>query len=59
MEIWLLLIIMQIREMEPMFREQVMPYLEKRSQQVLRSHCVYFFGIGESALEQQLRERMI
>ena len=47
------------REMEPMFREQVMPYLEKRSQQVLRSHCVYFFGIGESALEQQLRERMI
>ena len=41
-----------------MFREQVMPWLMKRSNHVLRSHCVYFFGIGESSLEAQLHEQM-
>ncbi|MBP1559455.1 MAG: competence/damage-inducible protein A [Oscillospiraceae bacterium] len=46
------------REMAPMFREQVMPWLQQRSGQVLRSHNVHFFGIGESALEEQLREKM-
>ncbi|WP_368220723.1 competence/damage-inducible protein A [Anaerotruncus rubiinfantis] len=46
------------REMAPMFQNQVMPYLAKRSDHVLRSHCVYFFGIGESTLEAQLREEM-
>lgn len=46
------------REMRPMFREQVMPWLAKRSSRILRSHCVYFFGIGESSLEQQLRAEM-
>lgn len=44
------------REMTPMFEQQVIPYLQKRSQQVFRSHCVYFFGIGESALESELRQ---
>ena len=44
------------REMVPMFRDQVMPYLAKRSGQVLRSHILHFFGIGESDLEQQLRQ---
>lgn len=43
------------REMGPMLREQVLPYLAKRSKRVLRSHCVHFFGIGESALEAELR----
>lgn len=46
------------REMRPMFREQVMPWLASRSDRVFRSHCVYFFGIGESALEAQLRDEM-
>lgn len=46
------------REMGPMFREQVMPWLQSRSDKILRSHCVYFFGIGESALEMELREQM-
>ncbi len=45
-------------EMTPMFRQQVLPWLQSRSGQVLRSHNVHFFGIGESALEQQLREKM-
>lgn len=44
------------REMGPMFTQQVIPYLQKRSGQVFRSHCVYFFGIGESALESELRD---
>lgn len=46
------------REMEPMFQKQVLPWLMKRSHQVFRSHCIYFFGIGESALEYQLRDQM-
>lgn len=43
------------REMTPMFEQQVLPFLQKRSGRVFRSHCVYFFGIGESALEAELR----
>ena len=46
------------REMLPMFREQVMPYLARRSDHVLVSHSIHFFGIGESALEAQLRDEM-
>ena len=46
------------REMAPMFRNQVLPWLEQRSGRVLRSHNVHFFGIGESALEAQLRDKM-
>ncbi len=46
------------REMAPMFQNQVMPYLVKRSGHVLRSHCLYFFGIGESQLESELRKEM-
>lgn len=46
------------REMGPMFQEQVLPYLQKRSNKVLRSHCIYFFGIGESQLESELRDMM-
>lgn len=45
-------------EMRPMFRESVMPWLEKRSGGILRSHCVHFFGIGESKLESMLRDEM-
>ena len=46
------------REMTPMFERQVLPYLAKRADHVLRSHCIYFFGIGESTLESQLRGEM-
>lgn len=46
------------REMTPMFEEQVLPYLQKRSGRVLLSHGVHFFGIGESALENELRDEM-
>ena len=46
------------REMEPMLLTQVLPYLQGRSGRVFRSRCVYFFGIGESALEAELRAEM-
>lgn len=46
------------REMTPMFEQQVIPFLRERSGRVLRSHCVYFFGIGESALEAELRSEI-
>ncbi|MFR9190118.1 MAG: hypothetical protein ACLVL7_07700 [Anaerotruncus massiliensis (ex Togo et al. 2019)] len=36
----------------------MLPYLAKRADHVLRSHCIYFFGIGESTLESQLRGEM-
>ncbi len=46
------------REMEPMFRDQVMPYLQKFSDHVLASRNIHIFGVGESAVEQELREMM-
>lgn len=46
------------REMEPMFREQVMPYLAAKSGQTIRSRTIHIFGVGESAVEDQLRAQM-
>ena len=46
------------RELEPMFCEQVMPYLEKRSGAVLVSRNIHIFGMGESAVENILRPIM-
>lgn len=42
-------------EMAPMFREQVYPYLEKRSDCVIYSKTLRVFGIGESAAEEKLK----
>ena len=47
------------REMIPMFRDQVLPYLEKFSDHVLASRGIHIFGVGESAVEQELRELMV
>lgn len=46
------------RECEPMFRDQVMPFLRRESDTRLVSRCLYFFGIGESALAQKLDRLM-
>ena len=46
------------RECEPMFREAVMPFLRRGSDTRLVSRCLYFFGIGESALAQKLDRLM-
>lgn len=46
------------REMTAMFTQQVKPFLMQQSGQTFLSQAVHFFGIGESALEQELHEFM-
>ena len=46
------------RELEPMFRDQVMPYLADFTDRVLMSKNVNICGMGESAVEAILRDRM-
>lgn len=43
-------------ELIPMFKNQVKPMLEKWSDSVLNSKYLRFFGIGESALETELKD---
>lgn len=47
------------REMEPMFSQQVVPYLRSKSEWQLVSHSVHLFGIGESNVENILRDMMV
>ena len=47
------------RECEPMFREQVEPYLRKFSDRVFFSKTVNIFGMGESRVESILRDEML
>ncbi len=42
------------REAEPMFREEVVPFLRPRAPFVLFSRNLHFIGVGESALEAML-----
>jgi len=46
-------------EMTAMFQQQVRPYLESRSDRVLRSHTIHLFNIGESAVEDKLHQSML
>ncbi len=46
------------RELIPMFEESVRPFLTARQKSVLFSRNLHLFGIGESALEEILREHM-
>ncbi|MGI5850120.1 MAG: competence/damage-inducible protein A [Christensenellales bacterium] len=45
-------------EMCPMFLNKVIPYLQKGSNETLRSKTIYIFGMGESQVEQTLRDMM-
>ncbi len=47
------------RELEPMFERSAMPYLRKRSDCVLISKNVHIFGMGESAVENELKDMMV
>lgn len=47
------------RELEPMFREEVEPYLKKFSDKVFLSKTVNILGMGESQAETVLRELML
>jgi len=46
------------REMEPVFNEEVKPFLLKKSNTILLSRAINIFGTGESAVEHKLREVM-
>ena len=45
-------------ECRPMFRYRAVPYLQSLSEGVIASHTLKLFGIGESSMEAQLRDRM-
>lgn len=45
-------------EMRPMFKDRVAPYLMKNSKTTLISKTVHIFGMGESSVEQTLRDMM-
>lgn len=42
------------KEAEPMFREQVRGYLKKYTKEVIVSHSIRTFGIGESAMSEKV-----
>ena len=46
-------------ELEPIFEEQVTPYLQNYTDGVLVSHNIHIMGLGESAVENILRELMV
>lgn len=46
------------REMEPMFTEQVEPYLAQKSGRVLVSRYIRIFGMGEAEADSRLRDLM-
>ena len=45
-------------ECRPMFQYRAVPYLQQFYEGVIASHTLKLFGIGESAMEAQLREQM-
>ena len=46
-------------EMTPMMDNQVVPYLAAQSGGIIKSHMLCFYGIGESALETELKDIMV
>ena len=46
------------RECLPMFRERALPWLARLGEGVIRSRTLRVFGMGESAVESLLRDRM-
>jgi len=46
-------------ELEPIFDEQVLPYLRRYTDGVLISHNIHIMGLGESAVEAVLRDLMV
>ncbi|MBR4099263.1 MAG: competence/damage-inducible protein A [Clostridium sp.] len=45
-------------ECKPMFYQRAVPYLQNLSEGVIASHTLRLFGIGESAMEAQIRDQM-
>lgn len=46
------------REMQRMFKESVAPYISKRTGKTLVSSAIHIFGMGESAVEDKLKDLM-
>ncbi len=46
------------RECNAMLKGQLLPWLRERSGEMIRSHWIRMFGIGESAMEERLRDLM-
>ncbi|WPX09711.1 competence/damage-inducible protein A [Anaerocellum danielii] len=46
-------------EMQPMFEEEVLPYLAKFSRQKIYSRVLKFVGIGESSIEETLKDLIL
>lgn len=46
------------REMTAMFEQKVLPYLKAKSNKTLKSHSIHLFGIGESTVEEILRDKI-
>lgn len=46
-------------ELIPIFNEEVLPFLQKRSGEVIVSKNVHIFGMGESAVEEKISSLMI
>ena len=47
------------RECVPMFRSCAMPYLRRLSDLEIKSHNIHIFGLGESFVEDKLRDTML
>ncbi len=45
-------------ELCPIFREEILPYLNSRREEVLVSKNIHIFGMGESAVEEKLKGLM-
>ena len=45
-------------EMRPMFKNKITPFLEKYTGSTIRSRTLYIFGMGESQVEDTLRDMM-
>lgn len=46
------------RELKPMFRDHALPYLARFSDGVIASHSLQIFGVGESRVEEIIRDLM-
>ena len=46
------------RELEPLFLEQVKPYLDAKSDYIMKSKVLRIFGLGESSAAEQVRDLM-
>jgi nicotinamide-nucleotide amidase len=46
------------KELEPMFKNRVAPYLMEKTHATILSHTLFIFGMGESMVEDKLRDIM-